>query len=141
VTGAVRVWLKFNAVGIIGAGVQLLTLSVLKSIAGLHYLRATAMAVEVAVLHNFVWHERWTWAERTRFFVGGVFGRLVRFHLANGIISIGGNVVLTWFFVSQFDLNYFWANSIAIGVCSIVNFVASDRLVFSGAWGDRGIRR
>lgn len=140
-TGKVRVWLKFNAVGIIGVGVQLCALSMLKSIAGLHYLRATAMAVEIAVLHNFVWHERWTWAERTRLIVGGVFGRLLRFHLANGLISIGGNLVLTWFFVSQFHLNYFFANIIAIGMCSIVNFAASDRLVFRAAWEDRGIHR
>jgi putative flippase GtrA len=135
------VWLKFNAVGIIGVGVQLLTLTVLKSIAGFHYLRATALAVEIAVLHNFVWHERWTWAERTRLIVGGVFGRLVRFHLANGLISIAGNLVVTWLFVSQFHLNYFLANGIAIAMCSIVNFVASDRLVFRTAWGDRGIHR
>ena len=27
-----------------------------------HYLVATAVAIEVSVLHNFVWHLRWTWA-------------------------------------------------------------------------------
>jgi putative flippase GtrA len=58
-----RSWVRFNAVGIIGLVVQLLVLAVLLRF-GLHYLAATTMAVEAAVLHNFLWHERWTWSER-----------------------------------------------------------------------------
>ena len=27
-------------------------------------LPATAIGVELAVLHNFLWHERWTWGDR-----------------------------------------------------------------------------
>ena len=84
-------WLKFNAVGLIGVGVQLLALTILKSGFGVNYLAATVIAVEIAVLHNFVWHERWTWLERTKLSAGGVTGRLIRFHLANGSISIAGN--------------------------------------------------
>ena len=129
-SGTLRVWLKFNAVGLIGIGVQLLALAVLKSGFSLNYLAATAFAVEIAVLHNFIWHERWTWLDRTKHSTGGVLGRLIRFHLANGLISIAGNLLLMWVFVSQLHLHYFLANIVAIGTCSIVNFVASDRLVF-----------
>jgi putative flippase GtrA len=130
VNGAVRVWLKFNAVGLVGIGVQLVALTILKSGFELDYRAATVIAVEIAVLHNFAWHERWTWIERTRLATGGMPGRLVRFHLANGLISIIGNLALTWFFVSQVHLHYFLANIIAIGTCSIVNFLVSDHLVF-----------
>ena len=129
-TGVFRTWLKFNAVGIIGVGVQLAALSILRTGLGVDYLVATFLAVEAAVLHNFIWHERWTWVERTRQKAGGVIGRLFRFHLANGLISIAGNLVLMWLFVSRLHLHYFLANLIAIGTCSIVNFFASDRLVF-----------
>jgi len=43
-------WLKFNAVGGMGIGVQLMVLTALKS--GLHidYLLATALAVEAAIV-------------------------------------------------------------------------------------------
>ena len=129
-TGAFRVWLKFNAVGIIGIGVQLLALTFLASGLKFNYLVSTFLAVETAVLHNFVWHERWTWVERTRQTASGVIGRLIRFHLTNGLISIGGNLLLMWAFVSQLHMHYFLANLIAIASCSIVNFFASDRLVF-----------
>jgi len=37
---------------------------------------------------------------------------------------------LMWLLVSRLHLHYFIANLIAIGTCSIVNFFASDRLVF-----------
>ena len=129
-SGALGTWLKFNAVGIIGIGVQLLALTVLTSGLSLNYLIATFLAVETALLHNFVWHECWTWAERTRLSAGGVIGRLLRFHLANGLISIAGNLTLMWLFVSQLGLHYFISNVMAIGTCSLVNFFASDRLVF-----------
>jgi putative flippase GtrA len=54
-------WLRFNFVGLVGVGVQLGMLALLVS--GLHLgkLTATALAVETAVLHNFVWHELYTW--------------------------------------------------------------------------------
>lgn len=58
-------WLKFNAVGGLGIGVQLATLALLETALHLGYLPATALAVETAVLHNYLWHERYTWADRT----------------------------------------------------------------------------
>ena len=128
--GSVRHWLKFNAVGIIGIGVQLLVLTILASGLKLNYLLSTFVAVESAVLHNFVWHERWTWVERTRQKDGHRLRRLVSFHLANGLISLGGNLLLMWILVSKAHLHYFVANLIAIGTCSVVNFFASDRIVF-----------
>jgi putative flippase GtrA len=131
VTTVLRHWLKFNAVGIIGVGVQLLVLSVLKSGFGMNYLLATFLAVETTIIHNFIWHERWTWIDR-RHEAGGVLARLLRFNLANGLISLAGNIGLMWLFVSRFNLNYMLANLLAIVGCSLVNFLVSDRLVFHG---------
>ena len=123
--------MKFNTVGLLGMAFQLLALGILKGGLGLNYLAATVIAVESAVLHNFVWHERWTWLERTRRNASGVLGRLFRFHMANGLISILGNLALMWLLVSRLHLHYLLANVTAIGACAILNFLASDRLVFS----------
>jgi putative flippase GtrA len=125
-----RTWVKFNAVGVLGIPVQLSVLALLKSGLGFHYLIATAIAVETAVLHNFTWHERWTWIERTQAAPGGLTGRLVRFHLTNGLVSICGNLVVMWILVSWLGVAYLAANLVAMGVCATANFVASDRLVF-----------
>jgi putative flippase GtrA len=130
VSSGFRVWLKFNMVGLLGMGFQLISLAALKTGLGLNYLTATVIAVESAVIHNFIWHERWTWSDRG-LDANGVFGRLVRFHLANGLISITGNFFMMWLLVSRMHLHYLFANIMAIGACAILNFLASDRLVFS----------
>ncbi|HJQ70647.1 MAG TPA: GtrA family protein, partial [Blastocatellia bacterium] len=49
-------WAKFSAVGATGICVQTVALFLLLHVAGLHYLAATALAVEASVLHNFIWH-------------------------------------------------------------------------------------
>ncbi len=74
-TVSVRRWLKFNVVGAFGTAVQLGTLVLLKSALHMNYLLATALAVEISVLHNFVWHERYTWPDRA---LSGWRGRLRR---------------------------------------------------------------
>jgi len=119
-------WLKFNFVGGIGIAVQLLALFVLK--AGLHcnYLIATALAVETAVIHNFLWHERFTWADRSR----AGFTRFPKFNLTTGLFSIGGNLLLMKLLVGLGHMNYLLANGIAITACSVVNFLVSDGYVF-----------
>ena len=125
-----RRWFNFYSVGALGFAVQIATLASLKGLLGLDYLVATGLAVEVSVLHNFLWHERWTWADRTGAGHGGVFDRLVRFHAATAIISIVGNMVGTWLLVTAFDLHYLVANLLAVLSCSILNFFVSDLMVF-----------
>lgn len=91
-------WLKFNAVGGIGIVVQLACLAVLT---GLHadYLLGTALAVEAAVIHNFLWHERFTWAERGRAGFLDTVKRSAKFNVTTGVFSIAGNMVFMRIFV------------------------------------------
>jgi putative flippase GtrA len=56
----------FITVGAIGFVVQISTLAALTSLAHWNWLPATALSVELAVLHNFLWHERWTWTGQNR---------------------------------------------------------------------------
>ena len=123
-------WLVFNSVGALGFVVQMGVLFLLVSILGLHYLIATAVAVEAAVLHNFFWHETWTWADRARVDKDRWFRRLAYFHMANGMVSIIGNLLLMRIFVGYFDMHYSLANLAAIAVCAVLNFLAGDRFVF-----------
>jgi putative flippase GtrA len=120
-------WLRFNAVGAIGVGVQLAVLTILKSGLGTNYLLATALAVEAAVVHNFFWHERYTWADRPS---TDRLSRLAKFNLSTGTFSILGNVLAMKVFVDGLGANYLAANLLSIAVCSILNFFVADRFVF-----------
>lgn len=127
-----RRWIAFNFVGVLGILIQLSTLALLTGALGLHYLLGTGLAVEAAVLHNFVWHEHWTWSDRSGPDRKGLWKRLRRFHLANGALSIGGNLALMSLLVGAWSVNYALASAVSITVCSLLNFLASDRLVFQG---------
>jgi len=129
-----RRWLTFNFVGALGIGVQLAALAALTAL-GLGYLAATVLAVEAAVLHNFLWHERLTWRDRATPLVRQILGRLLRFHMANGAISLIGNLVVMRLLVGALHLPVLGANLGAIAACAALNFVVSDRLVFVTADG------
>jgi len=126
--GQMERFLKFNGVGAIGFVLQLGVLAVLVRL-GVHYLAATALAVELAVLHNFAWHERWTWRDRVTG-AGGTAGRLWRFHAANGLISLAGNLLLMRLLVGLAGMPPIPANLLAVLLCAVVNFSATDRFVF-----------
>jgi len=123
-------WMKFNSVGGIGIGVQLAALAIFRSWLKLDYLLATGLAVEIAVIHNFLWHERFTWADRPAARRVQSLVRLVKFNASNGAVSIVGNLVLMRLLAGELKVNYVASNLIAIVVCSVVNFLLGDRFVF-----------
>jgi putative flippase GtrA len=128
-------WCKFNLVGGVGIVVQFAALFLLKSVLRFEYLLATAIAVEAAVVHNFVWHEQFTWADRIkRDSLQPAWResllRLLRFNLANGAVSLLGNLALMKVMVGQGHMNYLVANAIAITLCSLANFLVSNEWVF-----------
>ncbi|MCZ2150546.1 MAG: GtrA family protein [Bryobacterales bacterium] len=120
-----RNWLRFNAVGLAGIAVQLAALKLFHDFLGLHYLWATALAVETAVIHNFYWHRRWTWVERrcpgTRF---------LRFQFTTGVVSILGNLFGMRVTAGFFGIPLLPANLLTIGLLYLFNWLAADRYVF-----------
>ena len=120
----------FVVVGAIGFIVQMGVLLWLSSVRHWPYPLATAIAVEIAVLHNFAWHERWTWGDRA-VADGGLARRLLRFHLGTGLTSLVGNVVITAAAVELLHAPTLVANACAVAATSLANFLVADRWVFS----------
>lgn len=121
-------WGKFNLVGAVGMAVQLGILAAINRLAPGHYLAATAAAIEITLLHNFVWHLHYTWRDRRS--RGAIMGQLIRFHLCNGLVSMVGNLALMPVLVEGAHLPVIPANAIAILGCSIVNFCLGDQWAF-----------
>ena len=120
-------WLKFNAVGGAGLLVQLAALWLLERVGGVQYLVATVAAVEIAILHNFMWHQLWTWRDRPP---ESVTRRLVRFHLANGLVSLVANFVLMALFVGALHMRLISANLLSVGIAGFLNFTLAEMWVF-----------
>jgi putative flippase GtrA len=121
-------WWRFNAVGALGWLVQTAVLTALVHIVRMHYLLATALAVEGAVLHNFLWHCRWTWADRPRH--RSLASALLLFHLSNGSVSIAGNLAFMRILVGAWHGEPVLANVVSVVLCSLLNFLLADRFVF-----------
>ena len=127
-------WIKFNVVGLIGFGLQSATLFILThTFYSISYLAATAVAVELAVLNNFVWHQRWTWSDRPAAAKKETWRRLAKFNVTTGLVSLVGNLVLMSILVGRFGLPITGANVITVGACSVLSFFLADRIAFSGA--------
>lgn len=122
-------WWKFSVVGLLGIGVQIAVLSLLMR-CGLHYLLATAIAVECAILHNYAWHRHWTWPARE---AERPAGRLFRFHAANGLVSLLLNLLWMRLLIGALGIPVLPANLVAIGATSLLNFALGECWVFRPA--------
>lgn len=94
---------------------------------------ATAIAVEIVVLHNFIWHEHFTWPDRNTKGFRQRTMRLARFHAGNGLVSLIGNTILMYWLVERLKVPVALSALVAILICSFVNFLIADRWVYGKA--------
>ena len=126
-------------VGAAGFGVQLACLQALLSLE-VHYLLATAIAVEAAILHNFVWHAVWTWRDRPTH-AAELVGRFVRFNSVSAAASILGNVAIVGVLVHGLRVPVAAANALAVAMVSALNYAGLERWVFVPSAGRRCVAR
>jgi putative flippase GtrA len=121
-------WGIFNVVGFGGFVLQMTTLSVLTRAAGWHYGIATAVGLELAILHNFFGHSRWTWADRP---ASGrqLLARLGRYQVAKSL-SLAANLGITAWLVASLQMPVEIASTAAVVCLSFVNFFITDLFVF-----------
>jgi putative flippase GtrA len=55
---------RFGVVGVLGTAVNILILHVLHNELGWGFTRSSAIATELAIVHNYVWNELWTFHVR-----------------------------------------------------------------------------
>ena len=90
---------------------------------------ATAVGLQVAVLHNFAGHSRWTWPDRPAVGIRGIASRFGRYQVAKAV-SLVANAGLTTWLAWRLRVPVELANAAAVAGLSLVNFLVTDRLVF-----------
>ena len=121
---------RFSLVGLMGALLQLTLVFLLTKYLQVLSTAATLVAVEFTILHNFIWHERFTWGKRGPESSGEIALRLWRFHAGNGLVSLAGNTILMYWLVERLKAPVLPAATGAIAICSLANFLIADRWVF-----------
>lgn len=107
---------KFALVGAAGVLVNNVALFLFYDVARLPLLLASPLAVETAIVHNFVLNNRWTFNKDKL--------SLVRFIKFNSISLVGLLITVGVMFalVTQFGLHYLVANLLGIGLATVSNF-------------------
>ena|SRR5688572_3832619 len=123
-------WLRFNAIGAMGVAVQLLVVIFVRYFFDVSPFVATFIAIQFALIHNFVWHQRWTWRNNRIAGRKACLKRFVRFHSSSGTISVVGTLGFTALLLQTLNLPYVVCNLMAIGACNIANFLFSHTFVF-----------
>ena len=123
-------FLRFGVVGLTGVLVDFLVLGICSQIMGFslaetktnlgqsQILISKIIAVEVAILNNFIWNDRWTFRDRG---TGTWWMRFLKFNLActiGAVINIALLLVLV-----KLGMNLWLANLIAIGVSTAWNYL------------------
>lgn len=122
---------RFNAVGCGNLLLKLGLLAALKEWLALSYLAATALAVEIAILHGFFWHHVWTWGDRrVEIHWREVLRRALRYNLVVGFLAFTINLGLMRALVDGFGLHYLLAGAIATASAGLLNFLISDTFIF-----------
>ncbi len=122
--------MRFTVVAALGFAVQVVLVVLFADRWGWSLPVSTAASVEAAVLHNWAWHECWTWRRR----VTGThrLQRLVAFHAANGAISLLGNVACAEVLVRTTSLALPWRTLLSVALVGGLNFLVAERVVFRG---------
>ena len=110
-------FVRYSVIGASGAAVSMVLLWWLKGVGHLGTLAAGAIAIECAILHNFIWHEAWTFRDR-KLHAPGLrerWGRLVRFHCVCGV-GASLQLALLWLLADGCHWHYLAANGTALGL-------------------------
>lgn len=119
---------RFAAVGATGVAVNMLALLLLHGVAGLPLVLASVAAIELAIIHNFIWNHRWTFGRRDL-----ALTPFLRFNA----VSLGGLMIATgvlWVLAARGGLHYLAANAAGVIAATCWNFLVN---VF-WTWGRPG---
>ena len=112
-----RRFIQFNLVGLSGIPVNEGLLALLVY-GGAYYLYASAIAIEVSILSNFLFNDLWTFRDRRH---GHAATRLLKF---NGLMLIGlaVNLAVLYLGTDFMGINYLLSNLAGIAVAFLVRY-------------------
>ena len=118
--------LRFAVVGGTGVIINTSVLYLLSRWAGLPLVAASALAVELAAISNYLLNDTWTFAARSR-----SLGRFAKFNTAS-LAGLALNVLSVWL-LTRLGLNFLVADLIGIAAGFAANYAFSVRWV----WGQQ----
>ncbi|NPA62370.1 MAG: glycosyltransferase family 2 protein [Methanococci archaeon] len=117
--------LKFGFVGFLGIFVNIGVLYILTEIFGIYYLISGIIAVELSILHNFLWNYFWTFKDRNNKFLNS----LCKYNLSC-LISMVINILVLYTLTQYFGIYYIISDLIGIICGFLANYLLSNHWAF-----------
>jgi len=112
-------------------GVNTACLYLFKGVMGIPLIPASVLAIEIAILHNFIWLRYWAWSDRK---AEGVrppfFKQLAIYNLATGAVDLTANVSILWLLATFAGVQYLIANIIGMILGPFIKFWINEKLIF-----------
>ncbi|HEY3295553.1 MAG TPA: GtrA family protein [bacterium] len=122
---------RFMIVAWIGMAVNTALLFLFKGVMGIPLIPASLLAIEIAILHNFIWLRYWAWSDRKTDNQRPPFWKqLIVYNLATGAVDLMANVTILWVLATLFGVHYLVANIIGMILGPFIKFWVNDKLIF-----------
>jgi len=122
--------IKFSIVGAIGAGINTGFLWAFTDVAGLFYLYSSAIAIEIAIIMQFLMNDRWTFKERKTTHLEQFMKRILKSNLwRSGGLAV--NIGVLYFLTEYVGVYYLLSNIAGIFCAFLLNYLFESRLT----WG------
>jgi dolichol-phosphate mannosyltransferase len=120
---------KFGLVGTWGFVVNMSILWFLTEMGGLYYLLSSIVAVEIALINNYVLNDLWTWHDRGKSGKREYLKRMLKYHITASAAMLT-NISILWFFTELVGIYYLTSNIFGILCGAALNFFVNDRWTF-----------
>jgi putative flippase GtrA len=124
--------IKFSIVGGIGAGINTGFLWVLTAVGGLFYLVSAVVAIEIAILMQFLMNDRWTFRETKTQHLEQFIKRIFKSNVwRSGGLAV--NIGVLYLLTEYMGMYYLLSNIVGIICAFLLNYILESRLT----WGIR----
>jgi dolichol-phosphate mannosyltransferase len=122
--------IKFSIVGVIGAGINTWFLWLFTDFAGLYYLYSSVIAIEIAIILQFLMNDRWTFREQKTTHVEQFMKRIIKSNIwRSGGLAI--NIGVLYFLTEHAGVYYLLSNIVGIVCAFLLTYLFESRLT----WG------
>jgi putative flippase GtrA len=115
----------------VGMGVNTACLYLFKGVWHVPIIPASLLAIEIAIVHNFIGLRLWAWGDRQDHGHRPPFFRqLLLYNAATGIVDLAVNVSILWLLYKLFGVHYLLANIAGMIMGPFFKFWLNDKIVF-----------
>ena len=127
----IKKFIKFQIVALGGTVVNMFVIWLLKEHLHLHLMISAAIAIELAIIHNFTWHYFVTWKDGVKEYTfKNYLVTLFKYNVVTASLDYLVNLSVLWVLNQYLGVNYLIAHLIGMSCTPIFKFLANEFIIF-----------